>query len=101
MKIQHSNRGYAMIMTLAFIAIMLLGVASLMMWASSNAKQTGRNNQFVASQYAAEGAVENAISHMTRDFSAQSMTNAAYYVGLIPTNFTGSWPVQYTFSDPA
>jgi hypothetical protein len=100
MKIQHSNRGYAMILTLAFIAITLIGVASLMMWASSNAKQTGRNNQFVASQYAAEAAVENVISHMSRDFSAQSMTNAAYYVSLVPTNFTGSWPVQYTFSDP-
>src|SRR5256885_1496597 len=100
MKIQNSNRGYAMIMTLAFLAVTLIGVASLMAWASSNAKLTGRNNQFVASQYAAEGAVEAVISRMSQDFSAQSMTNVSFYVTLVPTNFTGGWPVQYQFSDP-
>ena len=85
---------------MVFTAIALAGLASMFAWVASNAKVTKRNNEFVASQYAAEAAVENVLSQVSQDYSSPGLSNAAFYAGIIPTNFTASWPVQYQFSNP-
>ncbi len=94
---RRNQSAMALIIVLGFLLASLLLFASFMYWTSSNATITTKNNQFVASQYAAEAATENVLSQMEHDFLCQSLTNAAYYSTLtIPQT---SWPVQFTFSD--
>jgi hypothetical protein len=100
---RHGSRGYALILTMIFLAVMLVIFGSMMMWISTNARINQRNNQFNMSEAAAEAATERALAPMERDFLSQSLsTNASVYSTLDPmqTNFDGSfWPVQYVFSD--
>jgi hypothetical protein len=100
---RHGSRGYALILTMIFLAVMLVIFGSMMMWISTNARINQRNNQFNMSEAAAEAATERALAPMERDFLSQSLsTNASVYSTLDPmqTNFDGTaWPVQYVFSD--
>jgi hypothetical protein len=100
------NKGYALIITMVFLAVMLLIFGSMMMWTSTNAKINQRNNQFNMSEAAAEAATERVLAPMERDFLSQSLTNASYYASLASpsllgqTNYDGTpWPVRYVFSD--
>jgi hypothetical protein len=96
------GRGYALIITMIFLAVCLVIFGSMMMWVSTNARINQRNNQFNMSEAAAEAATERVLAPMERDFLAQSLTNASYYAALDPgqTNYDGTpWPVQYVFSD--
>jgi hypothetical protein len=99
--IRHGGSGYALTITLIFLALSLMIFGSMMYWVSSNAQVSLRNNQFNMSEAAAEGAAEKALAQMNRDFLAQSLTNASYYQTLLPsmTNSGNVWPIQYTFSD--
>jgi hypothetical protein len=100
---RRGSRGYALILTMIFLAVMLVIFGSMMMWISTNARINQRNNQFNMSEAAAEAATERVLAPMERDFLSQSLsTNVSGYYTLDPieTNFDGSaWPVQYTFSD--
>ena len=100
---RRGSRGYALILTMIFLAVMLVIFGSMMMWISTNARINQRNNQFNMSEAAAEAATERALAPMERDFLSQSLsTNASVYSTLDPmqTNFDGTaWPVQYVFSD--
>jgi hypothetical protein len=93
---RRNKSAYALLMVMCFLTASLLVFASLMYWVSSNAKVTMSNEQFMASEYAAEAAVENALTYMNRDFLSQSLQTNYYYKLLPPTN---GWPVNYTFSD--
>ena len=95
------NKGYALLLTMIFLAIALIACSSVMYWSAGNAKITGRNNQFNTSEAAAEAAIERALAQMNRDFTSQSLTNASFYQTLLPvtTNAGNVWPIQYTFSD--
>jgi len=99
--IRHGGSGYALTITLIFLAISLMIFGSMMYWVSSNAQVSLRNNQFNMSEAAAEGAVEKVLAQMDRDFLAQSMASASSYQSLLPsmTNSGNVWPVKYTFSD--
>jgi hypothetical protein len=100
---RNGRRGYALIITMIFLAVCLLIFASMMSWTATNAKINQRNNQYNMSEAAAEAATERALAPMMRDFLNQSLnTNGNYYatntVG--QTNYDGTpWPVQYVFSD--
>ena len=97
-KIQPGRSGYALTITLIFLAVSLTIFGSIFLWTSTNAKITLRNNQFNMSQAAAEAAVERVIAQIDRDFIAQSISNSSAYVAL-PANISqSSWPVQYTYS---
>jgi hypothetical protein len=96
---RRQQSAFAITIVLAFLAAALLVFASMMYWISSNAKVTMRNNQFLASAYAAEAATEKVLAYMQRDFFYQALTNESYYGALLP-DMTG-WPVQYDFSTPA
>jgi hypothetical protein len=92
------REGYALLIVLCFFAASAWTLAYLMSWTASSSKLTARNNQFLASQSAAEAADELVIATMTRDFLNQSLNAASAYTPLIPTN-TPAWPVTYNFSD--
>jgi Tfp pilus assembly protein PilX len=91
------GRGYVLLITLSFLIIVLIALASMMTWLGSNTTTTQRNNQFIASEYAAEAASEKILGQMEEDFLKQSLTNTSVYAALIPTN-TSDWPIQYQFS---
>src|ERR1035437_4338057 len=91
--------GYALTITLIFLAVALVIFGGIFSWTASNAKITLRNNQYNMSQNAAEGAVERVIGQIDRDFVYGSISNASAYTGLPSTIDQSSWPVQYTFSD--
>src|SRR5580698_3530107 len=97
------KQGYALIITLTFLGIMLMLFATMMYYTVSNANLTKRNNQFNASEAAAESATERVLSQMTHDFEYQSLSNSSSYYSqsFLPTSFQSNWPVQYTYSNPS
>jgi hypothetical protein len=101
--IGRSKAGYALLVTLTFIGIMLVLFGTMMMYTVSNANLTKRNNQYNASEAAAEAATENVLSQMTHDFENESLSNSGAYYGafFLPTNQESSWPIRYTYSNPS
>jgi hypothetical protein len=95
---RRNRKGYALILVLCFLVVTLAVVADLLSWTSFSAKTTGRNNQFLASESAAEAADEYVIATMTRDYLNQALNPVSSYTSYIPTN-TSVWPVTYNFSD--
>jgi hypothetical protein len=96
-----SSHGYALLVVLTFMGIMLVLFAMMMTYTLSNAKITKRNNQYNASQAAAQAAVEKVLSQMTHDFEFQSLSNSGSYYGstFIPSSSDMStWPYQYIYS---
>jgi hypothetical protein len=94
---RRGDRGYALTITIIFLAVSLLIFGSMMYWISTNARVTIRNNQYNMSSAAAEAAVETALAQMDRDFLSQSLSNASAYAALtVPMT---NWNAQYTFSD--
>jgi hypothetical protein len=95
------NHGYALMLTLGFIAISILVLASLARWSTTATTITARNNAFNSAVAAAEGATEVIIAQMNRDFSHQALnTNAGAYNSLMPGSLiSNSWPADYEFSD--
>jgi hypothetical protein len=97
------GRGYALVMTMVFLAVMLVVFGSMMTWVANETQVSQRNNQYNMSEAAAEAAIERVQAPMMRDFLTTSLTNASYYAGLqvVQTNADGvsPWPVQYTLSD--
>jgi hypothetical protein len=94
---RRDERGYALTVTIIFLAVSLVIFGSMMYWISSNAKVTIRNNQYNMSSEAAEAAVETVLANMDRDFLYQSVNGSSYYSTLnIPMT---NWPAQYVFSD--
>jgi len=99
---RRNRQGYALVLTLAFLAVMLIVFVSMMYWITSNSYVTNQNNQFNMSEAAAEGATEKVLSQMNFDYIAQSLSNSASYyaTSFLPgSNDMASWPIQYTFSD--
>ncbi|HTV39958.1 MAG TPA: hypothetical protein VMF08_05250 [Candidatus Sulfotelmatobacter sp.] len=96
---QKKKDAYILLVTLAFLVVVLVVLGSTMDWLVSNSTMTARNNQFVASEYAAEASTEKVLGQMESDWLAGVLgTNGTIYGKLIPTNMM-DWPVQYVFSD--
>jgi len=99
--IPQTNRGYALLITLTFMGIMLVLFATMMSYTITNSNITKRNNQYNASEAAAQAATEKVLSQMTHDFELGTFTNSGSYYGssFIPSSTDmASWPVQYIFS---
>jgi hypothetical protein len=93
------KQAHALLVTLIFFVVILIVLATTMNWVVSNSTTTARNNQFLASEYAAEAATERALGQIENDWlTGTSSTNGSLYAMLIPTN-TSDWPIQYIFSD--
>lgn len=89
---------YILLVILVFLVVILVVLATTMRWIVSDSTLTARNNQFLASEYAAEAATEKALGQIENDYLQGTVGNGAFYAPLIPTN-TADWPIQYTFSD--
>lgn len=93
---QSARQGYALVMVLGSLAVMLVVFGSMVYWSASGAKVTVRNNLFVGAQAAAESATENILAYMIRDFNFGSLNASSAYNLAPPTN---GWPIYYTFQD--
>lgn len=89
--------GFALLSLLACLLIILIVFAAVLVWVTTNAKQMQRNQQFTASEAAAEGASEIVFAHMDRDYLYGSLNSLANYENLSPV--MAGWPVQYTFDE--
>lgn len=90
------SEGLALLATMCALAVMLMVFAGVMYWITTNGKQLRRNQIFLSSQAAAEGATEMVFAQMDRDYLYQSLNSASGYESITPV--TTSWPVQYTFN---
>src|SRR6185436_12816715 len=89
------NSGYALMITLLFLVIMLTMLASVTRLTYVQSSLTMRNNIYNSSVAAAEAGTEIAIAQMQRDFLHQSVnTDLNVYRKLTPAQFQGSWPLQ-------
>ena len=97
---KNSCAGYSLITVMAIGGVSLGLYASVAKWATVSASLNERNNTYVSSLAAAEGATEQALSYMARDFANQSYdpANLTGYQSLVPTN---DWAAKYQFSDNA
>ena len=91
-------RGFALMTTLALMAVCLIIFASIFSWTFTNAKITQRNIQYNMSENAAEAAVERVIGQIDRDFINAVISNSTAYVSLPVAIDQSTWPVQYSFS---
>lgn len=95
-----SRAGYSL-MTVMVIGGVSIGLyATAAKWTSVSATLNERNNTYVESLAAAEGATEQVLAYMARDFANQAYNpaNLAGYQALVPTN---GWAAKYQFSDNA
>ena len=94
--VRPTRSGFALVIVLAFLMASLVVFASVMYWATSDAKNTQRNNAFNQSEAAAESASEFVISKMMSDFNNLCLNATNSYNTLIPP--TNGWPILYQFS---
>ena len=96
---QRNQTGFALMIIMVFVGVSLIVFASMLLWTSTNARITNRNNLFNQAEAAAESATEVPLAGMIRDFTSQNLNSPASYQTNLP-NVTG-WPIQYQFSDSA
>jgi hypothetical protein len=94
------NSGYALVITLLFLVIMLTMLASVTRLTYVQSTLTARNNIYNSSVAAAEAGTEVAIAQMQRDFLHQSInSDLEVYRRLTPAQYQDSWPLHFQFSD--
>ena len=96
-----SAAGYALVLTLVFLAITMMLLGSIGSRVSNGSALTSRNNAYNTTVAAAESATETVISQMSRDFLHQALSiNVNSYNGVLPgTIVPNDWPTNYQFSD--
>lgn len=95
--LESKQRGFALLITVLFIAVALTMLAGLLTWSKGSATQTERNNLYRSSSSAAEASTGLTMAYMWRDFYNQSFNPASSYTGYLPDQ--SSWPVHFSFSD--
>jgi hypothetical protein len=95
---RRSRSGFAVLITLAFLTVMLTVFASMLYWSTTNANITKRNVLYNNAEYAAESSEENILATMMRDFTYGSLNSSpSAYNTLKPS--TNGWPIAFQFSD--
>jgi hypothetical protein len=85
--------------TLAFMTVTLMTLASVMWWAASNGKVTRQNELFTTAEAAAEAATEQVVGTLDRDWTyGQTLQSASIYANLALPVQT-AWPMQFQYSD--
>lgn len=77
------------------LVVLLVVFTGAMYWVMTNAKQERKNQEFIASEAAAEGATELIFANMDHDYLYANLLGASNYVTLAPNVTT--WPVSYNF----
>jgi hypothetical protein len=94
---RRARSGYALVVVMISMALLIVVFASVLYWASTTATLTLRNNYYNGAEAAAESSTENILAYMMRDFSYGSINAVSSYNTLaVPTN---GWPMYYVFSD--
>lgn len=97
---RRTKAGYALLVTMGFLGIMLVLLASVIDWTSRESGLTARNNMYNSSVAAAEAATEMVIGQMDRDFISQSVnSDLNQYRNVTPGVVAGNWPINFEFSD--
>jgi hypothetical protein len=92
------SSGFALMILLCCLIVMITAFASVMYWISTNGKQMKKNELFTDSEAAAEGETEVIFAHMDRDYLYQTMNSSgSYYAAWLP--HTNNWPTLYSFSN--
>jgi len=93
-----SRSAYALVTVMVMAAVSMLLFASIANWGGSSAIVNDRNNVYNSAVEAAEGATENVLGYLARDFANQSYdpANLDAYRALVPTN---AWATRYEFRD--
>ncbi|HEX3798266.1 MAG TPA: hypothetical protein VH413_06145 [Verrucomicrobiae bacterium] len=110
MKIKSSSRarrqaGYsALFITLVLVGASLLVLGATLSRSTASSRLTDRNTLFIASDGAAEAAVEKALARVMVDFAnggeSLVLTNLTYYqTQLLPTSAESSYWTNFTWSD--
>jgi hypothetical protein len=94
-----ASSGYALIVTMCFLAVALITYASLMFWVTTNAHITKRNNLFNQAEAAAESTTEIVAATMMRDFYNQSLNSSATYADQTNLPSQAGWPITFQFSN--
>ena len=94
-----ARHGYALLITLIFVTVSLMTVASLLWWASSNGKVTQRNELFTTTEAAAEAPTEMVVATLDRDWVySQTLQDPSIYQSLTLPSQTG-WPIQFNYDN--
>jgi hypothetical protein len=94
-----ARQGYALLITLVFLTVTLMTLASLMWWASSNGKVTQQNELFTTAEAAADAATEKVVATMDRDWTYGQALQAASVYASLPLPDQTAWPMQFQYSD--
>src|SRR5262245_24377448 len=102
---QSRNHGYALLITMVFVALAATLLMALMNWTSQSNRMTDRNNEYTTSFAAAEAASELALSRLTRDYLISGqvgvMNNLQGYQSLQPSATENAYWTNYTFKNPS
>jgi hypothetical protein len=97
------QRGYALVMTLMFVAISLLALGATLRWNLTNTQLSERNNQWLRNSAAAEAASELALAHVSADFmnqgEAEVYRNLGKYQKMVPDKSQDASWNQFEFCD--
>ena len=85
--------------TLAFMTVTLITLASVMWWAASNGKVTRQNELFTTAESAADAATETVVANLDFDWTGnQALQSASHYSTLALPDQT-AWPMKFQYSD--
>ena len=94
-----NHHGYALLITMVFLAISMVTMGSVLWWAASNGKVTRQNELFTSAEAAAEAANETVVATLDRDWTyGQTLQASSVYANLALPVQTG-WPMQFQYSD--
>ena len=93
------RRGYVLMVTMVFLAVSLISLASVMWWASSNGKVTQQNELFTTAEAAADAAAEQVVANLDWDWDSSQVLQPASHYANLPLPDQTAWPMKFQFSD--
>ena len=94
-----ARQGYALILTLVFLAVTLIMLSSVMWWASSNGQVTRQNELFTTAESAADAATETVVANLDFDWTYSQALQSASHYSTLPLPNQSAWPMQFQYSD--
>jgi hypothetical protein len=94
-----ARQGYALLITLVFLTVTLVTLASLLLWASSNGKVTQQNELFTTAESAADAATEKVVANLDFDWTYNQALQSASHYSSLPLPDQTAWPMTFQYSD--
>jgi len=101
----NQDGAYGLLLTVAFVGIGSIALAGVLNWAQSSARLNDRNNEYITSVCAAEGAIEKVRAQMGYDYVNGTPEPVIYslintYKRIVPSSADDPMWKNYSFSDP-